>query len=295
MGAHDPDTGGLVYVGDIGTGFNQAERAELLARLEPIERATHPFATTPPREDIVRARWVEPVLVGEVVYRQFTRGAGRLRHTAWRGLRADRRTDDVVAPRSEPRPDAKPPSTATPPTTPLPTPGPRITVQAGNRRLTLSNLDKVLYPDGFTKGEVINYYSRIAPVLLPHVARRPVTFVRFPNGVAAEQFFEKNVPNGAPDWLPTVSLATSGSRGHGEIITYAMLEELPALVWSANMAALELHVPQWRVGKGPVRLPPDRLVFDLDPGPFTELTVSWLSEVEDRLARACRINDSRDE
>ncbi|WP_410671477.1 DNA ligase D [Amycolatopsis sp. cmx-4-68] len=270
LGAHDPVTGDLVYIGDVGTGFSQAARADLVAQLQPLERRTHPFATTPPREDTVRARWVEPRLVGEIVYRQFTRG-GRVRHTAWRGLRADKSPSDVLAPRaaaSEP---------AAPPPEPL---GQRVTVQAGNRRLTLSNLDKVLYPaDGFTKGEVINYYSRVAPVLLPHLAGRPVTFIRYPNGVDGEKWFEKNVPKGAPAWLRTVRLTSTGSRG--ESIDYTLLDDLPGLVWAANMAALELHVPQWTVGPDAARRPPDRLVFDLDPGPGT--TIVDCARVAERL------------
>jgi bifunctional non-homologous end joining protein LigD len=262
LGAHDPVTGDLVYIGDVGTGFSQAARADLRDRLQRLERRTHPFVTTPPREDTVRARWVEPRLVGEIVYRQFTR-AGRVRHTAWRGLRADKEPGDVLAPR------AAPPEPAAPPR-PEPV-GRKITVQAGNRQLILSNLDKVLYPaDGFTKGEVINYYSRIAAVLLPHLAGRPVTFIRYPNGVGGEKWFEKNIPNGAPSWLRTVRLPSTGSRGSGDTIEYPLLDDLPALVWSANMAALELHVPQWTV-EAEVRQPPDRLVFDLDPGPGTSV------------------------
>ncbi|MEV4145863.1 DNA ligase D [Amycolatopsis sp. NPDC049691] len=272
LGAHNPGSGELVYIGDVGTGFSQATRADLMAQLQPLERRTHPFATTPPREDTVRARWVEPRLVGEIVYRQFTRG-GRVRHTAWRGLRADKKPADVVAPRA-----AEP---VAPPPPPEPA-GQRITVQAGNRRLTLSNLDKVLYPaDGFTKGEVINYYSRIAPVLLPHLAGRPVTFIRYPNGVGGEKWFEKNVPNGAPSWLRTVRLPSTGSRGSGDTIDYPLLDDLPALVWSANMAALELHVPQWTVTSDATRRPPDRLMFDLDPGPGT--TVVDCARVAERL------------
>jgi bifunctional non-homologous end joining protein LigD len=273
LGAHDPETGGLVYIGDVGTGFSQATRADLRDRLQQLERRTHPFVTTPPREDTVRARWVEPRLVGEIVYRQFTR-AGRVRHTAWRGLRADKKPEDVLAPR------AAPPEPAAPPR-PEPV-GRKITVQAGNRQLTLSNLDKVLYPaDGFTKGEVINYYSRIAAVLLPHLADRPVTFIRYPNGVGGEKWFEKNVPNGAPSWLRTVRLPSTGSRGSGDTIDYPLLDDLPALVWSANMAALELHVPQWTVASDATRRPPDRLVFDLDPGPGT--TIVDCSRVAERL------------
>ncbi|UOX92630.1 DNA ligase D [Amycolatopsis sp. FBCC-B4732] len=258
LGAHDPATGALVYIGDVGTGFSQAARADLKARLERLERRTHPFMSAPPREDTVRARWVEPRLVGEVVYRQFTR-AGRVRHTAWRGLRADKDPADVIAPRAVPHEPPPPP------------PENRITVQAGDRRLTLSNLDKVLYPaDGFTKGEVINYYSRVAPVLLPHLAGRPVTFIRYPNGVDGEKWFEKNAPNGAPSWLRTARLPSTGSRGSGDSIDYPLLDDLPGLVWAANMAALELHVPQWTVTDGARGLP-DRLVFDLDPGPGTSI------------------------
>lgn len=279
LGAHDPDTGDLVYIGDVGTGFTEAERGRLQARLDALERKRQPFAVAPPRADTARAQWVKPVLVGEVVFRQFTRGAGRLRHTSWRGLREDRHPADVLAPRRE-TPSAAEPRTsdhanAEPAVEERPVASPmrgtKITVQAGERRLTLSNLDKVLYPDGFTKGEVVNYYSHIAPILLPHLARRPVTFIRFPDGVGGEQFFEKNVPHGAPEWLPTVRIARSGTRGTGEPIKYALLDELAAVVWAANMAALELHVPQWTVGDDGARRPPDRLVFDLDPGPGTSI------------------------
>lgn len=145
-----------------------------------------------------------------------------------------------------------------------------ITVQVADRRLKLSNLDKVLYPrDGFTKAAVISYYTRIAPVLLPHLKDRPVTFVRYPNGVTEEQFFEKNVSPHAPSWVRTVRLTSRSTRGRGEAIDYPMLDDLPALVWAANLAALELHVPQWTIGhtsQGATPQPPDRLVFDLDPG-----------------------------
>jgi bifunctional non-homologous end joining protein LigD len=273
LGAHDPETGELVYLGDVGTGFSERARDELQARLEPLARPKHPFATDPPREDVRRARWADPVLVGEVQYRQFTRGAGRLRHTSWRGLRDDRDPSEVIAPRAAASP--------TPPAEPAPALGKRIVVQAGKRQLTLSNLDKPLYSDGFTKGEVINYYSRIAPVLLPHLTGRPVTFVRFPNGVGGQKFFEKNVAKSAPEWLPTVVLPSESSRSGGEAVEYVLLEELPALVWAANQAALELHVPQWTVGRGGVRRPPDRLVFDLDPGPGT--TIVECARVAERL------------
>lgn len=141
-----------------------------------------------------------------------------------------------------------------------------VNVQVGGRELRLSNLDKPLYPDGFTKGEVIDYYSRVAAVLLPHLRGRPVTFVRFPNGVDGGSFFEKNAPRGRPDWVRTVRLPAPGSAKNRETIDYVLVEDLPTLVWAANLASLELHVPQWRVRADGEPAPPDLLVVDLDPG-----------------------------
>jgi bifunctional non-homologous end joining protein LigD len=143
----------------------------------------------------------------------------------------------------------------------------RSTVEVDGRRLSLSNLDKVLYPEtGFTKGEVVDYYARIAPVLLPHIADRPMSFQRFPDGVEAQGFFAKNAPRGTPDWVRTVRLPAPGSSKDRETLDYVVVGDLPTLVWAANLAALELHVPQWTVGpRGGVH-PSDRLVLDLDPG-----------------------------
>lgn len=143
----------------------------------------------------------------------------------------------------------------------------KSTVEVHGRRLSLSNLDKVLYPEtGFTKGEVVDYYARIAPVLLPHIADRPMSFQRFPDGVEAQGFYAKNAPKGTPDWVRTVRLPAPGSTKDRETLDYVVVGDLATLVWAANLAALELHVPQWTVGpRGAVRAP-DRLVLDLDPG-----------------------------
>ncbi|TAM92331.1 MAG: ATP-dependent DNA ligase [Jatrophihabitans sp.] len=140
-------------------------------------------------------------------------------------------------------------------------------VQVEGRTLALTNLDKVLYPaTGFTKGEVIDYYTRVAPVLLPHLADRPLTVKRYPNGVDGPFFFEKNAARGTPDWVRTVTLPVPGSTKDRETIDYVVVEELATLVRLANLAALELHVPQWVVPRrGKIRT--DLLVFDLDPGP----------------------------
>jgi len=143
----------------------------------------------------------------------------------------------------------------------------KIVVEVEGRRLALSNLDKVLYPDGFTKGQVLDYYTRIAPVLLPHLADRPLTLKRWPDGVQGHSFFEKNAPSYRPEWLRTETLPSPGSTKKRESIDYAVIEELAALVWVANLATLELHTPMWRMGGGG----PDLLVFDLDPGPGTSI------------------------
>ena len=146
-------------------------------------------------------------------------------------------------------------------------------VEVSGRQLALRRLDKVLYPDaGTTKAEVLDYYARIAPALLPHLANRPVTRIRWPDGVDAAQFFEKNIPNHAPDWLRTVVLPTPGSSRDRETLTFPLIDDLAGLIWAANLAALELHVPQWTVGpRGGVHNP-TRLVIDLDPGPPAGLT-----------------------
>jgi bifunctional non-homologous end joining protein LigD len=154
----------------------------------------------------------------------------------------------------------------------------KIAVQVEGRDLTLTNLAKVLYPaDKFTKAEVLDYYQRISAVLLPHVEGRPMTLKRYPDGIAGQSFFAKHAPAGLPDWVRTGEIVSSSSRSRapGEPIEYVVIDDLPSLMWAANLAALELHVPMWRFpdhGKGSAApapehgLEPDLLVFDLDPG-----------------------------
>jgi bifunctional non-homologous end joining protein LigD len=140
--------------------------------------------------------------------------------------------------------------------------GDRFAVQIEGRDLELSNLDKLMYPAaGFTKGEVIDYYTRLAPVLLPHLRGRPLTRIRYPNGVDGAHFFEKNKPGGTPDWVRLETLPVPGSTMSRETIEFVVVDELATLVWVANLASLELHTPQWRVG-----CDPDLMVVDLDPG-----------------------------
>ena len=163
----------------------------------------------------------------------------------------------------------------------------KVSVQVDGHRLTLSNLSKVLYPEaGFTKGEVLDYYTRIAPILLPHLRDRPATRIRFPEGVEGGSFFEKNAPSHTPKWVRVVELPAPGSTKDRDTVNYVVVDDLPTLVWLANLAALELHVPQWTVGpRGGVR-PADRLVFDLDPGP--PATIVECTEVASLLREALR-------
>lgn len=140
-------------------------------------------------------------------------------------------------------------------------------VDVEGRRVRLTSLDRVLFPDGTTKAEVIAYYTAVAPALLRQLRDRPVTRVRWPAGVGGERFFEKNVPAGAPDWLRRRRMAASPGSDDGTVVEFPFLDDLPGLVWSANQSALELHTPQWRVLTDGTVTNPDRLVVDLDPGP----------------------------
>lgn len=120
------------------------------------------------------------------------------------------------------------------------------------------------YTEIRAKAQVIDYYHRISPVLLPHIAGRPVTIKRYPEGVDAAFFFQKNAPAHHPDWVPTARIASPGSTKSRDTVEYILGGDLPTLIWAANLAALELHTPMWRypdIGE------PDQLVFDLDPGP----------------------------
>jgi bifunctional non-homologous end joining protein LigD len=130
-----------------------------------------------------------------------------------------------------------------------------------SRKIQVSNLDKVLYPKvGFTKGQVIDYYIRIAPVLLPHLKDRPLTMKRYPDGVDGQFFYEKNCPSHRPKWVQTAKV---WSEGNQRIMNYCLVQDLPTLVWAANLADLELHTSLSRKNKIER---PTMMVFDLDPG-----------------------------
>jgi bifunctional non-homologous end joining protein LigD len=140
----------------------------------------------------------------------------------------------------------------------------RVAVEVDGRELVLSNLDKILYPaDGFTKGDVIDYYLQIGPTMLTHLAGRPVTRKRYPNGVDESFFFEKNMPQHKPDWVRTVRIEAKDRP-----VDYIVCSDTATLVWLANLAALELHTT---IGSAQHPERPQYVVFDLDPGPGTSV------------------------
>jgi bifunctional non-homologous end joining protein LigD len=155
-------------------------------------------------------------------------------------------------------------------------------VEVGGRRLKLTNLDKVLYPKaGFTKGQVVDYYARIAPVMVPHLKNKPLTLKRYPNGVDEEFFFEKNATKHRPDWVKTVPIWSEGNRRD---VNYILANDLATLIWVANLAAIELH-PSLSLATD--IMCPRSIVFDLDPGPPANIVqcchvAFWLREIFDR-------------
>ncbi|HZO37213.1 MAG TPA: DNA ligase D [Solirubrobacteraceae bacterium] len=277
LGVHDED-GELRYAGRVGTGFDAAELDRLAKLLEPLARDETPFSgRQPPRG----AHFAEPELVCEVEFGEWTK-QGLLRHPVYRGLRDDKPAAEVVRERVAPPPKAEKPAAPKPKPKPVakrrakPAPGAAIDeliaagrparggveVDIDGRTLKLTNLDKVLYPaTGFTKGDLIAYYAAVAPVLLPHLHDRPLTLKRYPDGVDGKFFYEKQAPRHRPEWVQTKPI---WSRHSNRSIDYCLCQDLPTLVWLANLAAIELHPS---LSKADEIERPTTLAFDLDPGP----------------------------
>lgn len=253
------DGGVLRYAGRVGTGFTDRTLRMLGERLEPLRRADNPFAGAPrlPRNAV----FVEPELVAEVEFREWTED-GVMRAPSYKGLRDDKPAAQVVR---EPAPD-EPASgeRVAAPERPRPEdlfdeverlPDGALAVVADGRRLKLSNWDKVLFGQvGFTKGDLIAYYARVAPAVLPHLRDRPLTLKRYPNGVDAPYFYEKQSPSHRPEWVQTARIGS---------IDYTLAQDRPTLIWLANLADVELHT-----SLAPAARPqaPTMVVFDLDPG-----------------------------
>ncbi len=225
--------GELVWAGNCGTGFDDAELEMLMGKLEPLRRETSPLAVTPrmPRVRSADVTWVEPELVCEVEFLEWT-SDGHLRAPSYKGLRDDK-------------------------------PAPRVKLE---RPLTLSNLDKVFWPgEGITKGDLIDYYRAVADVAVPHLHGRPFTMKRYPDGIAAKPFFQKNAPSHMPDWIPTAEFPATSREGKGtRMIRYPLVNEEAALLWMANMGCIDLNAWCSRADRADR---PDFALFDLDPTP----------------------------
>jgi bifunctional non-homologous end joining protein LigD len=239
--------GGWVFRGTAGSGLSAAKSAALLPvlRARPVgDPAALAGLSTAEAGALEGYHWVQPGVVVEIEHLGMTEG-GRFRQPVVARVRPDLDVTGSADGGKQPDPHA-------------------VRAAVGGRTLRLSHLDKVLYPaTGTTKAEVVEYFTAVAPQLLPLAADRPVTRRRWPDGVAAQSFFEKNLPAWAPEWIRRVQIPTSqGST------TFPVLaaDDVAALVWLAAHAALELHTPQWRIDADGRQLPPDRLVIDLDPG-----------------------------
>ena len=248
------EDGRFRYAGRVGTGFTEKTLDDLQRRLEPLRRDTSPFDVAPrlPREAV----FVRPELVAEIELREWT--AERvMRAPSFKGLRDDKPAIEVVAESAgseDPTVDQSSPEALFEHVERAPE-GVLI-VRTEGRELKITNWDKVLYPQtGFTKGDLIAYYARIAPVVLPHLHDRPLTLKRYPNGVQEPYFYEKQSPSHRPDWIQTVKIGD---------INYTLAQDRPTLIWLANLADVELHTSLSLEDRADR---PTMMVFDLDPGP----------------------------
>jgi bifunctional non-homologous end joining protein LigD len=235
----------LVYAGNVGTGFNSKEIEKLLDKLRPLRRDTPPFREVPRmpkvrKNDVI---WVEPKLIAEVEFAEWTHD-GRLRAPSYKGLREDKSAEEVR--REEPIADV---------------------VRKGTRELKLSNLDKVFFPaERITKGDLLEYYRAVAPVLLPHLKERPFTMVRWPDGVEGKKFFQKDAPSHMPEWIPTfrTEVSTRASPRTKKWVNFPVVNDELALLWMVNMGCIDMNTWYSRVDR-PER--PNWVLFDLDPSP----------------------------
>jgi bifunctional non-homologous end joining protein LigD len=237
----------LRWVGNVGTGFGDKEIDRLLGLLRPLERDTSPFPT-PPKMPRVRARdlhWVEPRLVAEVEFVEWTHD-GHLRAPSYVGLREDKAPDEVVREEPPPLEDE---------------------LRYGRKTLKLSNLDKPFWPEeGITKGDLLAYYRAVASVLVPHLKNRPFTMKRYPDGWQGDFFFQKDAPSHMPDWIARERFLVSARdrQRTKRWISAPIVNDEPSLLWMVNMGCIDMNTWYSRVDR-PER--PDWVLFDLDPSP----------------------------
>ncbi len=234
--------GALRWVGNVGTGFTEAEIDRVLARLRPLERRDSPFPEPPKMPRVRRDAifWVEPVVVAEVQFAEWTH-EDRLRAPVYMGLRDDKAASEVRRERAV-----------------VP-----AEIRQGRRVLKLSNLDKPFWPEeGITKGDLLAFYREIAPVLVTHLRGRPFTMKRYPDGWQGKSFFQKDVPKHRPPWMHTAPFPATTREGETRTIEYAIVDDELSLLWMVNMGCIDMHAWSSRVDR-PER--PDWVLFDLDP------------------------------
>ena len=237
--------GELVYAGNVGTGFGGKEIEKLLDLLRPLRRDKPPFREVPKMPKVRKGDviWVEPKLVVQVEFVEWTHD-GRLRAPAYKGLREDKGAEEVR--REEPITDV---------------------VKKGSRELKLSNLDKVFFPvERITKGDLLEYYRGVAPVLVPHLKDRPFTMVRWPDGIEGKKFFQKDAPSHMPEWIPTfrTQVSTREAPRQKKWVNFPVADDELALLWMVNMGCVDMNTWYSRIDR-PER--PDWVLFDLDPSP----------------------------
>jgi bifunctional non-homologous end joining protein LigD len=223
----------LEYAGNCGSGLSDEDIRDVLARLEPLRRESSPLRGTPRLGGVVRSQvtWVEPLLSCDVEFSEWTRDR-RLRAPVFKRLAKERA---VQEPAEQPA-----------------------------RELKLTNQDKVFFPgEKITKGDLLAYYRSVAGVLLPYLRDRPVTLVRYPDGIEGKHFFQKQAPSHAPDWMRTMTLP-SRSDGAGKDIRYLMVDDADGLLWMINSGCIDVHAPYARAQHFDS---PDFVLFDLDPSP----------------------------
>jgi bifunctional non-homologous end joining protein LigD len=242
LGTHE--NGKLRWVGNVGTGFDQKLLTSIYSRLKPLITPDCPFVERPKPDKGMT--WVKPDLVCEVKFANWTQD-GRLRAPVFLGLRNDKAAADVQ------REDAAPQET-------FGASAKESTLSIDGRTIKFSNLRKVFYPDeGYTKGDVLNYYADIADLILPHLLDRPLSLKRYPNGIKEDFFFQKNTPETFPPWLRTGMI---DSEHNGKPIRYVFAEDHASLLYLVNLGCID-HNP-W-MSRTPHLDNPDFILIDLDP------------------------------
>ncbi|MBI2864329.1 MAG: DNA ligase D [Chloroflexi bacterium] len=240
------DGNDLKYVGGVGAGFDDRMLADLENQLKALVQETSPFRS-PPKTD-THVQWVKPELVCEVRFSEWT-ADGMMRHPVFVGMRTDRRAREVTREGSEAAPLVNATKVEQ-----------NVRLRIGSTAVALTNLDKLYWPgQGYTKGDLVDYYRSLAPLIMPHLLDRPENLLRHPDGIAGKSFYQKDVDEQPPDWVKKVRLRSESEQRD---ISYLLCQDEATLVFLANLGCIEIN--PWLSRLGSLDRP-DYLVFDLDP------------------------------